>query len=120
MIRKEKWEELRTRMALLEVREEDCIEKFVLGTGKGGQKVNKTASCVYLKHSPSGLEIKCQQERSRELNRFLARRLLCDKLEEKLTIKTTKQKERDKIRKQKKRRLKKHYQKAKNCSSSFR
>ena len=73
--------ELAVRMAALGVRDGDLIEKFVLGSGKGGQKINKTASCVYLRHVPSGIEVKCQQERSQALNRFFARRLLCEELE---------------------------------------
>lgn len=68
-------------MAALGIEETDLIEKFVLGSGAGGQKINKTHSCVYLKHEPSGIEIKCQATRSRELNRFHARRELCDTLE---------------------------------------
>ena len=111
-IRPEKIKELQERMAKLEIKDDDLIEKFILGSGKGGQKVNKTASCVYLKHLPSGIEVKCQSERSRELNRYYARRLLCEKIEEKLHhIKTEKQKEIEKIRRQKKRRSRKQKQK---------
>lgn len=75
--------ELNQRMASLEISEKDLQEKFILGGGKGGQKQNKTANCVQLKHLPSGITVKCQQERPREANRFFARRLLCDKLEAK-------------------------------------
>lgn len=111
-IRPEKINELQRRMESLGIRNEDLTEKFILGSGKGGQKVNKTASCVYLKHEPSGIEIKCQLERSRELNRFYARRLLCEKIEEKiLKIKTEKQKEIEKIKRQKKRRSRRQQQK---------
>lgn len=107
-IRPEKIKELQERMANLEIKDDDLIEKFILGSGKGGQKINKTASCVYLKHLPSGIEVKCQSQRSRELNRFYARRLLCEKIEEQiLQIKTEKQKEIEKIRRQKKRRSRK-------------
>ncbi|MFZ4395260.1 MAG: peptide chain release factor family protein [Kiritimatiellia bacterium] len=73
--------DLAVRLVALGVRDCDLIEKFVLGSGKGGQKINKTASCVYLQHVPSGIEVKCQQERSQVLNRFFARRLLCEELE---------------------------------------
>jgi len=73
--------DLADRLAALGVRDGDIIEKFVLGSGKGGQKINKTASCVYLRHLPSGIEVKCQQERSQALNRFFARRMLCEELE---------------------------------------
>ena len=80
-VSQEKQDSLSIRMEKLGIREEDLIEKFILGSGSGGQKVNKTSSCVYLKHLPTGLEVKCQRERSREMNRFYARRELCDKLE---------------------------------------
>jgi len=66
-------------MKQLGIDEDDLIEKFILGSGKGGQKVNKTSSCVYLKHLPTGIEVKCQQGRSRELNRYVARYELCEK-----------------------------------------
>jgi protein subunit release factor B len=59
----------------------DLLEKFVRGAGAGGQKINKTSNCVFLKHLPSGVCIKCQLDRSREMNRFLARRELCEQLE---------------------------------------
>jgi protein subunit release factor B len=92
-------------MARLGIREADLLEKFVLGSGSGGQKINKTASCVYLRHGPSGLEVKCQRERSRELNRFLARRELCDRLEERLRgEQSARRQEWEKIRRQKRRR----------------
>ncbi|NLC71827.1 MAG: peptide chain release factor-like protein [Desulfuromonadaceae bacterium] len=77
-----KQEELLRRMASLDIREADLEEKFVLGSGRGGQKVNKSSTCVFLRHLPTGIEVKCQRERSRALNRFFARRLLCDKIEE--------------------------------------
>lgn len=109
---KEKSEELIARMQKLGIQEEDLIEKFILGSGKGGQKINKTSSCVYLKHIPSGIEIKCQRERSRALNRLLARRELCERLEEKLfEIKSKKQQEFEKIRRQKRRRTRKQKEK---------
>lgn len=105
MVSKEKLEKLQQTMESLEIQEEDLVEKFILGSGSGGQKINKTCSCVYLKHLPSGIEIKCQKERSRDLNRFLARRELCVKLEQKkLGILSQKEKEIEKIRRQKKRR----------------
>jgi protein subunit release factor B len=77
----EKQAALATRMAALGVTEDSLIEKFVRGSGSGGQKINKTSNCVFLKHLPTGVAIKCQLDRSRELNRFLARRELCDQLE---------------------------------------
>lgn len=68
-------------MAALGIEEDDLHEKFILGSGPGGQKINKTSSCVYLKHLPSNLEVKCQESRSREANRYLAREALCDAFE---------------------------------------
>jgi peptide chain release factor len=69
------------RLAALGITEADLVEKFIRGSGSGGQKINKTSSCVFLKHLPTGLTVKCQQERSRELNRFHARSELCEQLE---------------------------------------
>lgn len=73
----EKTSALEQRMASLGIDTADLLEKFVRGSGAGGQKVNKTSNCVFLKHLPTGIAIKCQIERSREMNRFLARRELC-------------------------------------------
>lgn len=101
----EKRQALLERMARLGICERDIDEKFILGAGSGGQKLNKTSSCVYLRHGPSGLEVKCQQERSRELNRFLARRELCERIEERvLGAKSAKQQAIEKLRRQKRRR----------------
>ncbi len=95
-------------MESLDIKEEDLVEKFVLGSGSGGQKVNKTSSTVYLKHLPTGEEVKCGEERSRAINRFLARRILCDVIEEKKLGKESKrQQDIEKIRRQKRRRSKK-------------
>jgi protein subunit release factor B len=77
----EKEAALRQRMTSLGVREEEFRETFIRSSGPGGQKVNKTSSCVHLVHLPTGLSVKCQQERSQTLNRFLARRLLLDRIE---------------------------------------
>lgn len=71
-------------MRELGIRESDLVEKFVRSSGPGGQKVNKTSSCVYLLHRPTGIEVKCQRERSQAMNRFLARREMCDRLEERV------------------------------------
>lgn len=102
---KEKWEELEARMLKLHIQESDLIEKFILGSGSGGQKINKTSSCVYIKHVPTGIEVKCQSTRSRELNRLYARRELCERLEGILfKEKSNRQKEAEKIRRQKRRR----------------
>ena len=105
MIRKEKLEELSRRMERLGIKEEELIEKFILGSGSGGQKINKTSSCVYLKHLPTSIEVKCQRDRSREMNRYLARKELCERIEEKEgKILSEKQKLIEKIRRQKRRR----------------
>lgn len=74
--------ELEARMAALGLREEDFEEKFIRSSGPGGQKVNKTSSCVVLRHVPSGLEVKMQRERSQPLNRYRARKRLCELMEE--------------------------------------
>lgn len=111
-ISKKKTQELAERMQRCGLREEDLIEKFILGSGKGGQKINKTASCVYLKHLPTGLEIKCQRERSRELNRYIARKELCEKLESIIfKEKSEKQQKFEKIRRQKRRRSRRQKEK---------
>ena len=81
MITREKWQQLHVHMFSLGLHENDLLEKFILGSGKGGQKVNKTSSCVWLKHLPTGITVKCQQERSRELNRYYARLRLCEKID---------------------------------------
>jgi len=105
-------EKLILRMETLGIQEADLIEKFILGTGAGGQKINKTSSCVYLKHIPSGIEVKCQRERSREMNRWVARRELCDKLEERLLgEKSRKQQAIEKLRRQKRKRSKRAQEK---------
>src|SRR6266705_4333120 len=77
----EKEEQLAQRMAALGVREADIDETFVRSGGHGGQNVNKTSTCVMLLHRPSRLQVKCQATRQQGLNRFLARRLLLDKIE---------------------------------------
>lgn len=69
------------RMAALDLREEDIEEQFVRSSGAGGQNVNKVSSCVLLHHRPSGVRVRCQKERSQGLNRFLARRILLEKIE---------------------------------------
>lgn len=106
-IKKEKQEALHQRMEELGIYEDDLLEKFILGSGKGGQKVNKSATCVYLKHLPSKLEVKCQQERSRELNRYYARQKLCELVASEIeSEKTAKQQKIEKIRRQKRKRTK--------------
>ncbi|MEZ5330076.1 MAG: peptide chain release factor-like protein [Verrucomicrobiales bacterium] len=82
VVSQEKWDQLEERMRRLGILPEDIVEKFIRGSGHGGQKINKTSSCVYLKHTPSSVEVKCQLTRSREDNRLLAREELCRTLEE--------------------------------------
>ena len=104
-VTQEKQEALVARMAAEGVREEDLVERFIRGSGAGGQKINKTSSCVYLLHRPSGIEIKCQRERSQALNRYFARRELCDKLEERrLGAASARRQEVERLRRQKRRR----------------
>ena len=96
---------LRERMERLGVLESDLRETFIRSSGPGGQKVNKTSSCVFLVHLPTGLSVKCQQERSQAINRFLARRLLLDRIEKIKTGAVAAEKARiEKLRRQKQRR----------------
>lgn len=100
-----KREQLEAFMVREGVTEDGLIEKFVLGSGSGGQKINKTSSCVYLKHIPTGIEVKCQRARSRDLNRYYARQELCEQLEERrLGAASRRQQAAEKIRRQKRRR----------------
>src|SRR5262244_2190198 len=93
------------RMQALGVREEDIEEQFVRSSGAGGQKVNKTSTCVVLHHRPTGIRVKCQRERSQVLNRFLARRILLDKIEARLRgIRSAAEQEIARIRRQKRQR----------------
>jgi protein subunit release factor B len=104
-VTQKKQEELEARMSALGVREADIEEKYVRSSGPGGQNVNKTASCVYLKHIVSGLEVKMQRERSQGLNRYYARKRLCELIEqERLGDKSPAAMKAERIRKQKKRR----------------
>src|SRR5438093_7979672 len=101
----EKEKKLLARMQGLGVREQDFEEQFVRSSGAGGQKVNKASTCVMLHHRPTGIRVKCQKERSQALNRFLARRILLDKIEAKLTGADAAEEQRiAKIRRQKRRR----------------
>ena len=97
--RGESSESMADRIRDLGLRKQDIIEKFIRSAGKGGQNVNKTSTCVYLKHLPTGIEVKCQQERSQAMNRLAALGLLAGKvaqaaLREKQERKQAREKER--------------------------
>ena len=104
-VSKEKETALAKRLDRLGVREEDLVEKFIRASGPGGQKVNKTSSAVYLKHTPTGIEVKAQTTRSQALNRFNARRQLAERIEADILGKKTAAKQKaEKVRRQKRRR----------------
>lgn len=97
--------DLQAEFARLGLSESDLDEQFIRSGGHGGQNVNKVSTCVVLVHVPSGIKVRCQQERSQGLNRFLARRLLAQKVAEKIRGETSKKKaEVEKIRRQKRKR----------------
>jgi len=96
---------LRLRMEELGIREEELTEKFVQGSGPGGQKINKTASCVFLSYPPAKIDIKCQRTRSLSLNRYYARWELCERIAERIEgERSRRQQAAEKIRRQKRRR----------------
>src|SRR5215831_10127724 len=101
----EKARALAARFARLGIREEDLEESFVQSGGKGGQNVNKVATCVVLVHRPSGTMVKCQRERTQGANRIVAREMLADKIEEqRLGRESARQQEIERVRRQKRRR----------------
>ena len=119
MISPETVEKIKELMQRASVFEEDLEESFILGAGPGGQKVNKTSSTVRLYHAPSGLSVRCGQNRSRETNRWLARRELAERiLEKEHAEKSERRKEQEKIRRQKRRRSRR--QKAKMLEEKHR
>ena len=91
-------------MAELGVKEDDLEETFVRSSGNGGQHVNKTSTCVQLRHKPSGIMVTASRERSQSVNRFLARRELLERLEAEAGVMTAEMKRVEKLRKQKDRR----------------
>lgn len=104
-VRLDKEKVLRDKMSRLGIRQEDILESFIKSGGPGGQNVNKTSTCVYLKHIPTGLEVKCRRERSQALNRYIARKLLLKKIETLILGKFSEERQRiEKIRRQKRRR----------------
>ncbi len=98
---------LREKMRRFGVKETDLTERFIRSSGRGGQHVNKASTRVYLKHNPTGIEVKCGRERSQALNRFLARRILVGKIEKMILGRASEERQRiEKIRRQKRRRSK--------------
>jgi protein subunit release factor B len=101
----DKARELEERLARLGVRAEDLDESFIHSGGKGGQNVNKVATCVVLVHRPTGIAVKCQRERTQGANRLVARKMLADKIEERrLGAASKRQQEAERVRRQKRRR----------------
>lgn len=107
-----KFEALKSKMARLGVKETDIAERFIRSSGPGGQNVNKVSTGVYVRHLPTGIDVKCDSARSQALNRFLARRLLAQKIESMvLGAESEKRKRIEKIRRQKRKRSKRSREK---------
>ena len=108
----EKLAALQADLLRLGIKEEDLEESFIRSGGNGGQNVNKVSTCVVIVHKPSGMMVRCQQERSQGMNRFLARRLLADKIAEKIHGEISKKRaEAEKVRRQKRKRSRRAKQK---------
>ena len=112
---KNRW--LQAKMEGLGIQEKDIEEKFIRSSGRGGQKVNKTSSCVYLRHIPTGIEVKCMRERSQSLNRFLARRELLSRIESHSGLLPEKELQIQRIRRRKSRSRRRGAQKSVSSSS---
>lgn len=110
-VSEEKNRQLTELMALVGLREDDLDEQFVRSSGAGGQHVNKSATCVYLRHIPTGIEVKCMRDRSQSVNRFIARRELAGKLAEQAGLQSSRSIEQEKIRRKKASRNRKSRQK---------
>ncbi len=107
-IGQDKEKALIAKMSYWGIKESDIIENFIRSQGPGGQNVNKTSTCVYLKHIPTGIEVKCQQERSQAMNRYVARQILIKKIEAGRLKKAAEEKKRiEKLRRQKRKRSQK-------------
>jgi protein subunit release factor B len=113
---KNQW--LVSRMAELGVCEDELEERFIRSSGKGGQHVNKTSSAVQIRHLPTGIEARCDRERSQSLNRFLARRELLDKIARSRGLPATEDEKNSKIRKQKNRRRRRTTTRQQNLEST--
>ena len=112
MITKEKWKQLHSQLALQNIKESDIQERFILGSGRGGQKQQKSHNCVQLKHVPTGITVKCHSNRLRVDNRFFARRRLLEKITSVRSESDSKLKrEANRVRRQKKRRSRRSKQK---------
>lgn len=106
-ITEKKWNDLKERMQDLNINENDITEKYIRSSGAGGQHANKNETCVYLKHIPTGTEVKCAKTRFRENNRFFARRILVEKIDEQINKKKSeKQQKIEKLKRQKRKRSK--------------
>lgn len=102
-VTEEKQRQLSRRMIELGVLETDFQENFIRSSGKGGQHVNKSSTCVHLLHIPTGIEVKCMRERSQSVNRFIARRELLEKIASAMGLLTARDIKSEKIRRQKSR-----------------